>query len=69
MEFTDGDGEHLKSKYLISHVNYFILNTSNFLNRLIIDCEDRLVNINRKIHQLESKVTLLETNTGKLSIS
>ena len=69
MEFTDGDGDHLKSKYLISHVNYFILNTSNFLNRLIIDCEDRLVNINRKIHQLESKVTLLETNTGKLSIS
>ena len=69
MEFTDDDGEHLKSKYLISQVNYFILNISNFLTRLIIDCEDRLVNINRKIHQLESKVTLLETNTGKLSIS
>ena len=69
MELTDSDFEYLKSKYLISHVNHFILQTSNFLERLFIDCEDRLVYFNRKMHQLESKITLLETNIGKLSMS
>ena len=69
MELIDDDGDHLKSKYLISHVNHFVLQTSSFLTRFVIDCEDRLVHFNRKIHQLESKITLLETNLGKLSMS
>ena len=69
MELIDEDGDNLKSKYVISHVNHFVLQTSNFLTRFFMDCEGRLVHFNRKIHQLESKITLLETNLGKLSIS
>ena len=65
MDLMDDDGEHLKSKYLISHVNHFVLQTSNFLTQFVMDCEERLVHFNRKIHQLESKITLLETNLGK----
>lgn len=65
MEFMDDDGEHIKSKYLISHVNHFVLQTSNFLTQFVMDCEEKLVHFNRKIHQLESKITLLETNLGK----
>ena len=65
MEFMDDDGDHIKSKYLISHVNHFVLQTSNFLAKFVNDCEEKLVHFNRKIHQLESKITLLETNLGK----
>ena len=65
MELMVDNGDHLKSKYLISHVNNFVLQTSNFLTRFVIDCDNRLVHFNRKIHQLESKITLLETNLGK----
>merc|ERR1712126_290771 len=66
MEFMDDDGDHIKSKYLISHVNHFVLQTSNFLAKFVVDCEEKLVHFNRKIHQLESKVTLLETKNFTL---
>ena len=65
----ENEGEHLKSKHLIGHVNHFILETSNFLIHLLVNCEDRLETLNRQLHQLESRMTLLETNIGKLSIS
>ena len=69
MELIDDDGEYIKSKYLIAYVNNFVQQTTSFLTKITQDCENRLLHFNRRIHQLESKLTLLETNLGWLSIS
>ena len=69
MELIEDDGQYIKSKYLIAHVNNFVQQTTSFLTRITHDCENRLLHFNRRIHQLESKLTLLETNLGWLSIS
>ena len=69
MELIDDEGEYIKSKYLIAYVNNFVQQTTSFLTRITQDCENRLLHFNRRIHQLESKLTLLETNLGWLSIS
>ena len=69
MELIDDEGEYIKSKYLIAYLNDFVQRTTSFLTRITQDCENRLLHFNRRIHQLESKLTLLETNLGLLSIS
>ena len=69
MELIDDEGEYIKSKYLIAYLNDFVQRTTSFLTRITQDCENRLLHFNRRIHQLESKLTLMETNLGWLSIS
>lgn len=41
-------------------VNSFIISTSQFLNRLAQDCEQKILHVNRQLQRLEALVTLLE---------
>lgn len=50
----------LNSKRMVTFFNEFLITTTSFLNGFASECEDKFIELERKINKIESNLVIIE---------
>lgn len=54
----------IHQKRLLAFVNHFVMDTVDFLNRLITTCDSKFVAFEGKLRKVEDSLAILEAKVG-----
>ncbi|XP_065195130.1 WASH complex subunit 3-like [Sycon ciliatum] len=58
--------EPIHHRRILAYVNHFVMQTANMLNHWSNTCEEKLVDVDRRIRRLETTMALLETKLASI---